>query len=148
MNGKIFGGFIVVGALLVWSSGWAQTARAGDPAADGSAKGRLIASIQGPALYQAYCASCHGADAKGNGPMTEFLRVSPTDLTRISVHYEGLFPLTRIERIISGEEQLHGHGTREMPVWGPIFSQIDQDRDLGRVRIDNLARYLREIQKQ
>jgi mono/diheme cytochrome c family protein len=146
MSGKFFGGFVVAGALLVWSSGWAQKPDAVGSPVDGSGKGRLIDSIQGPALYKAYCASCHGADAKGNGPMTEFLRVSPSDLTRISVHYEGTFPLTRIERIISGEDQLHGHGTREMPVWGPIFSQIDQDRDLGRVRIDNLARYLREIQ--
>jgi mono/diheme cytochrome c family protein len=146
MSGKFLGGFVVVGALLVWISVWAQKPGAADAPVDGSAKGRLIASIQGPALYKAYCASCHGADAKGYGPMMEFLKVSPSDLTRISVHYEGTFPLTRIERIISGEDQLSGHGTREMPVWGPIFSQIDQDRDLGRVRIDNLARYLRDIQ--
>ena len=53
----------------------------------------------------------------------------------------------RIERIISGEEVLpSGHGARGMPVWGPIFSQVDDDRDLGRVRIDNLARYLRDLQ--
>jgi len=39
-----------------------------------------------------------------------------------------------------------GHGTREMPVWGPIFSQVDRDQDLGRVRIDNLARYLASLQ--
>jgi hypothetical protein len=53
----------------------------------------------------------------------------------------------RIERIISGEEQTgSGHGTREMPVWGSIFSQVSRDQDLGRVRIDNLARYLRDIQ--
>jgi hypothetical protein len=39
-----------------------------------------------------------------------------------------------------------GHRTREMPVWGPIFSQVDRDQDLGRVRIDNLARYLESLQ--
>jgi len=50
-------------------------------------------------------------------------------------------------RIIAGEEPLpRGHGTSEMPVWGPIFSRADSDRDLGRVRIDNLARYLRDLQ--
>jgi hypothetical protein len=53
----------------------------------------------------------------------------------------------RIERIISGEELTgSGHGTRDMPVWGSIFSQVGRDQDLGRVRIDNLARYLRDIQ--
>ena len=63
------------------------------------------------------------------------------------VQCRATFPLARISRIISGEEQVPGgHGTREMPVWGPIFSHVDSDQDLGRVRIDNLARYLRELQ--
>ena len=53
----------------------------------------------------------------------------------------------RVERIISGEEQpASGHGSNAMPVWGPVFSQVDNDQDLGRVRIDNLTRYLISIQ--
>ena len=56
-------------------------------------------------------------------------------------------PLMRIGWIISGEEELpRGHGPR--PVWGPVFSQVDRDQDLERVRIDNLARYLRDIQSK
>jgi mono/diheme cytochrome c family protein len=107
----------------------------------------LIQSIQGPALYKAYCASCHGANGKGGGPMAQSLKVKPTDLTHVSTRNGGKFPLTKIERIISGEQALPaGHGTRDMPLWGPIFSQIAWDQDLGRVRIDNLARYLREMQ--
>jgi hypothetical protein len=148
MSGKFIGGFVLAGVVLVWSSGWAQKSHAGGSSVDSPEKDQLIASIQGPALFKAYCASCHGSDAKGTGPMAPYLKVFPADLTHISVRYDGTFPLTRIEGIISGEDQLHAHGTREMPVWGPIFSQIDQDRDLGRVRIDNLARYLREIQAQ
>jgi hypothetical protein len=35
-----------------------------------------------------------------------------------------------------------------MPVWGPIFSQVTTDVDYGRVRIDNLARYLTSIQQK
>ena len=31
--------------------------------------------------------------------------------------------------------------------WGPVFSQVDRDQDLGRVRVDNLARYLSGTQK-
>ena len=107
-------------------------------------KERLIASIQGPALYKTYCAVCHGPEAKGDGPRAAKLKVPPPDLTRISARNGGTFPLTRIERIISGEEELHG----PMPAWGPVFSQVDQDQDLGRVRIDNLARYLRGIQSK
>jgi mono/diheme cytochrome c family protein len=107
----------------------------------------LIDSIQGPDLYKAYCASCHGAGAKGDGVMTASLKVKPSDLTRIAARNGGTFPLMRIERIISGEElPPAGHGSSQMPVWGPIFSHVERDQDLGRVRIDNLARYLRDIQ--
>jgi len=108
---------------------------------------RLIGSIQGPALYQAYCAVCHGADLKGSGPMANSLKTKAPDLTLIAVRNIGTFPLARVRRIISGEEVLPtAHGTREMPVWGPIFSQVGPDLDLGRVRVDNLARYIGEKQ--
>jgi mono/diheme cytochrome c family protein len=108
---------------------------------------RLIDSLQGPDLYKAYCAVCHGSDAKGNGPLAKWLRTAPADLTRIASRNGGAFPLARVRRVISGAESVSaGHGTREMPVWGPIFSQIDRDQDLGRVRIDNLARYLESLQ--
>jgi len=110
---------------------------------------QLIGSIQGPALYKTYCASCHGEDAKGHGAMAAWLKVAPSDLTRIAARNGGDFPLARVDRIISGEEALpSGHGTRAMPIWGPTFSQVTRDQDLGRVRIDNLARYLRDIQSK
>jgi len=142
MIGKFIGGFVLAVALAGWHSAWAQKPRAG-----GTDDARLIDSIQGPALYKAYCSSCHGTDAKGQGPMAKSLKAPPADLTRISARNGGMFPLMRVENIIAGEEQpSSGHGTQEMPVWGPIFSRVEQDRDLGRVRIDNLARYLREIQ--
>jgi hypothetical protein len=55
--------------------------------------------------------------------------------------------MEHVERVISGEEQLTAaHGSREMPLWGPIFSQIAWDQDLGRVRVHNLAKYLESIQ--
>ena len=107
----------------------------------------LIISMQGSKLYKIYCASCHGEDAKGHGPMAVWLKVPPSDLTRIAARNGGEFPLAQVDRIISGEAAvLSGHGTRAMPIWGPVFSQVNRDQDLGRVRIDNLARYLRDIQ--
>ena len=84
---------------------------------------------------------CHGKDGKGGGTMAKSLKVAPPDLARIAMRNGGRFPMARIQRIISGEEPLPaGHGTREMPVWGPIFSQVAWDQDLGRVRVDNRAR--------
>jgi mono/diheme cytochrome c family protein len=104
---------------------------------------RLIESTTGPALYTAYCSVCHGWGGKGGGPMAKYLKVRPPDLTRIAIRNRGMFSRDRIERVISGAETLpRGHGTKEMPVWGPVFSQIDWDRDFGPVRVANLAGYL------
>ncbi len=81
--------------------------------------------------------------------MAAWLKVQPSDLTHIAARNGGKFPLERVDRIISGDEALpSGHGTRAMPIWGPVFSQVTRDQDLGRVRIDNLARYLRDIQSK
>lgn len=144
MERTLIGGLAACGVLLMGSLAVAQSS--GKKKLDDIP---LISSIQGPALSKAYCASCHGIDAKGDGPMAKSLKVKPADLTRIAARNGGTFPLMRVERIISGEDQPpSGHGTSKMPVWGPIFSHVDEDQDLGRVRIDNLARYLRDLQVQ
>lgn len=79
--------------------------------------------------------------------MSVSLKVPPSDLTRIAARNGGVYAVARVEKIISGEEQIPGgHGTRAMPVWGPIFSQIAWDQDLGRLRVHNLAVYLGRLQ--
>jgi hypothetical protein len=35
-----------------------------------------------------------------------------------------------------------------MPIWGPIFHQIENDRDYGNIRLKNLTDYLRSIQQK
>ena len=103
--------------------------------------------VEGPALYRSYCATCHGTDGKGIGPMTQWLKIEAPDLTRIARREAGKFPLARIQRIIAGSENTtKGHGSREMPVWGPIFSQVANDQDFGKVRIYNLAKYIEKLQ--
>lgn len=132
----------VCGLFLAVILGSAQSKNAQQPET-----AYLIHSIQGPALYTAYCGVCHGKDGKGGGPMAKSLKVAPPDLTRVAARNRGTFPMQRMERIISGQQSLPaGHGTREMPVWGPIFSQIAWDQDLGRVRVSNVARYIEGIQ--
>ena len=107
----------------------------------------LIQSLQGQALYKEYCAACHGQDGKGGGPVAKSLKVAPPDLTRLAMRNGGKFPTVRVEQIISGEEPKPAvHGTREMPIWGPIFSQIAWDQDLGRIRVGNLAKYIEGMQ--
>jgi len=132
----ILGGMpLVIGALVL-----AQIQKAPTP------ETRLIDSLDGFALYQSYCAVCHGKAGKGDGPMARALRDTPSDLTQIAIRNSGVFPEMKVRRIISGESELTSHGTREMPLWGPIFSQIAWDQDLGRVRIANLTKYLESLQ--
>lgn len=109
----------------------------------------VIPALDGPTLFMTYCAVCHGARADGRGPMAPILKSAVPDLTKIAERNGGVFPLARVQKIIAGTEPSGlGHGTREMPVWGPLFSQITSDRDYGKVRLYNLAKYLESIQKK
>ncbi|PYQ65153.1 MAG: cytochrome C [Acidobacteria bacterium] len=104
----------------------------------------------GVRTYRAYCASCHGASAAGNGPMAEVLKVKPADLTRIRERNGGAFPEARIAAIIDGRLEIHGHGPGSMPVWGLTFRESGRDSDQEtevRERIKDLVAYLESVQK-
>ena len=136
------GSYIAAGIFLAFAVGAAQKRPIQTPQEE-----QLLDSFKGPELFKAYCATCHGKDAKGNGPMAPSLRIAPPDLTRLAVRNGGMFPFLQVQKIISGEQQPAAtHGTREMPVWGPIFSEVTWDQDLGRMRIYSLAMYLEAIQ--
>ena len=104
----------------------------------------LIQSVEGADLYKAYCASCHGPHGKGDGPVARSLKVAPPDLTRLAS--KGRFPTDLVRNTILGEAVVAAHGTREMPIWGPVFHQIEADVDRGHVRTQNLLKYLESIQ--
>jgi mono/diheme cytochrome c family protein len=117
--------------------------------------------------FVAYCASCHGVDGTGNGPLADTLKIKPTDLTVISKKNEGHFPYTMLRKTIEGRELglARAHGPREMPVWGPIFSQVPETPTPGgsggdysgsfaqcvnlaaRARVMNIVDYIESIQK-
>jgi mono/diheme cytochrome c family protein len=107
---------------------------------------QLIRSVEGPDLFRAYCASCHGSDGKGHGPAAAGLKTRVADLTVLAKNNGGVFPATRVRTAIMGEEVIASHGSREMPIWGPIFHQIEADVDRGNVRLENLVTYLQSIQ--
>lgn len=109
---------------------------------------KLIDSLQGADLFRAYCASCHGSDGKGGGPAAASLKSTPADLTKISANSGGKFPFVKVQEIISGQAPVVvSHGNRQMPVWGPVFSQVANDQDFGTLRIYNLAKYIETLQK-
>ncbi len=58
------------------------------------------------------CAVCHGADAKGTGPLAADLDPRPADLTRISARHGGTFPRDHVMSTING---YGSDGDRPMP---------------------------------
>lgn len=118
----------------------------------GSAAGQAAALVQaGGDTFQRHCASCHGSDAKGTGPVAPLLRTPPPDLTAIAERRGGAFPAGDVAAIIDGRFVIAAHGTRTMPVWGrvlgaPIADDTTAD-EVSRGRIDALVSYLQSIQR-
>src|SRR5580698_4381026 len=103
----------------------------------------------GRQMYDAYCASCHGQGGKGNGPAAPALKVQPADLTQLTARNGGKFPDAHVMQVIRGDTMTTAHGSRDMPVWGPIFSQMSQHSEgVEQLRIRNLARYIEGMQQK
>jgi mono/diheme cytochrome c family protein len=78
----------------------------------------------GKSEFQSSCASCHGADAKGNGPVSDQLKIPSPDLTMLAKNNNGVFPTNAVYETIDGLKTIPAHGTREMPIWGERFNPI------------------------
>jgi hypothetical protein len=85
-----------------------------------SISGAVMAESLGKADYDRYCASCHGPDGTGHGPMRAVLTLPPTDLSALSATNGGAFPLERVVKRIDGRDPLVAHGS-PMPVYGTFF---------------------------
>jgi len=102
----------------------------------------------GADLYRMYCASCHGATARGDGPLAAPMRRTPPNLTEITKRQKGAYPKELIFKVIDGRERVAGHGGPDMPVWGDAFMRTSDnaDRNSVRFRIQALVDYLETIQ--
>jgi mono/diheme cytochrome c family protein len=108
-----------------------------------------VEPVSGKQLYTSYCAMCHGNDAKGSGPFSPQLKVWPPDLTQLAKHNKGTYPAMRVTESISGEFGKPSHGSREMPIWGPVFrSMAHGHQDNAQLRISNLVKYLETLQQK
>lgn len=105
----------------------------------------------GGELYTRFCASCHGPEGFGNGPVASAVSVTVPDLTGISQRHGDRFPEELLREIIDGRSVVVAHGTRYMPVWGYEFwieEGADVEAEKGtRAIIDKLVNYLRGIQR-
>jgi mono/diheme cytochrome c family protein len=137
-------------ALLCAMTAIAQTAPAASQATKPEIK-HVPAAYTDPSsgkeMYNAYCASCHGADGKGNGPAAPALKVSPTNLTLLTARNHGSFPETHVAAVLQGDAMTPAHGSKDMPVWGPIFHSMGgHSQAQMQLRIRNLTNYLESIQ--
>lgn len=104
--------------------------------------------------FESKYASCHGADAKGNGVHRPYLTKSPPDLTTEAKRNGGVFPMDRLYQMIEGGD-VASHGSRDMPVWGREYRvgaveyYVDvpyDERAFVRSRILLLLEYINRLQ--
>jgi mono/diheme cytochrome c family protein len=122
---------------------------------------RPISSIDGKDLYKAYCAQCHGLDAKGNGPRAK-LKKPGADLTRIAANNHGTFVKESVVEYIMGTRPggrsqfdpvsgkvvfMTPDGPADMPPWGFYFRNF-WPSDPERFRLMKVADYLETLQVQ
>jgi mono/diheme cytochrome c family protein len=108
-----------------------------------------IRPVDRASIFQNYCAACHGLDGRGNSPVSKALKREVPDLTRLLQRNDGPFPAIHVRTIMFGaDDLLPAHGSKEMPIWGPIFHEIEFDQDLGNVRLENVTKYLESIQRK
>ena len=108
---------------------------------------KSVSPVSGKEMFLSYCASCHGKDAKGDGPAATALKSLPADLTGLSKRNGGKYPSDKVTAILRGQANLVPHGDQEMPVWGPVFWRMSGGHEeLVQARIANLNRYLESLQ--
>ncbi|HVB80206.1 MAG TPA: c-type cytochrome [Candidatus Binataceae bacterium] len=114
-----------------------------------SAQGKPV----GKARFEQYCSSCHGTDAKGDGPLAILLTKKPIDLTQLAKNNGGKFPGIKVMRDIDGRDTVRGHGTSDMPVWGVNFkaagarsSHVAESATRGMAQ--EIVEYIKTIQEQ
>ncbi len=104
---------------------------------------------EGRDLYEKHCELCHGAEGKGDGPLSDELKVAPADLTKIAESRGGSFPEVEIREIIDGRRRVRAHGKSEMPIWGRVFggpAVAGKDDAAVRAKLDALVVYLQSLQ--
>jgi len=81
---------------------------------------KATATLNGVDLFKEYCAVCHGAGGKGDGPAADALKKRPADLTQLARKNGGAFPELHVVNYIKGQDVVAAHGSRDMPVWGTV----------------------------
>ncbi len=105
----------------------------------------------GEATFQRFCASCHGEEGHGDGPVSPAIPITVPDLTLMRQRRGEGFAEEALRRIIDGRNAVIFHGTRYMPVWGYEFWVEEGADKEAEVRVEtiiaNLIDYIASIQR-
>jgi mono/diheme cytochrome c family protein len=102
----------------------------------------------GLALFATHCASCHGDNGEGDGPVAAVMTITVPNLRTLSMRNGGAFPADAVIAYIDGREQRAAHGSRRMPIWGDVL-QDENAADGGnsaRPRIAALVEFIERLQ--
>jgi mono/diheme cytochrome c family protein len=142
--GWVIGWMVATGLLAAGALAQSPPAASSEQPVD-----RTLAELGKP-YFEAFCASCHGASGRGDGPASVALRARPADLTQIAARRGGRFPDGEIAQFIDGRFAVPAHGSREMPVWGDVFTReiarSDVAESIARGKVLVLVEYLKSIQ--
>jgi mono/diheme cytochrome c family protein len=103
---------------------------------------KYVVPTDGPEMFRSYCSPCHGVSGKGDGPAAPALTTKPADLTAFAKRRGGKFSDRDFEDKLRGKALPPAHGSSDMPMWGPVFSQLGDTQ----LRIFNLARHVESLQ--
>lgn len=101
-----------------------------------------VSAADAKEMFTSYCAPCHGASGKGDGPAAAALNPKPADLTQFAKRRGGTFSAKDFEDKLNGAAMAPAHGSIGMPVWGPIFRQLGNEQ----LRVANLRKYVESLQ--
>jgi len=107
----------------------------------------------GEKMYMTYCAVCHGADGKGVGPAATAMKVPPTNLRTLSKANGGKYPSAHVFSVVYGDTASpEAHGSREMPVWGSLFSSLCSGAPTAHAqvqsRVNKITSYVESLQEK
>ena len=115
------------------------------------ASAQAFDQYSGEETFERFCASCHGVEGTGNGPVAAGLPITVPDLTTLRERQGESYREETLRRIIDGRSVVIYHGTRYMPVWGYEFwVEEGADREAEErveIIISNLLDYIASIQR-
>ena len=108
-----------------------------------------VRTVSGADTFATHCASCHGPQGEGDGPVAATMRGTVPNLRSLTERHGGQFPTEAVASYIDGRNMPAAHGDRYMPVWGSVFAtteQLIEGAENPEQRIDSVIDFLLQLQ--